>query len=93
MRIALAQMNSIVGDLEGNRERILAFVGKAREAGAELVAFPELAITGYPPEDLLLNPRFIQRSQECLDEMVRDCIGITAVVGFPHQQEDQLSIF
>jgi NAD+ synthase (glutamine-hydrolysing) len=56
MRLALAQMNTVVGDLEGNRERILAGLEEARSSGADLVLFPELAITGYPPEDLLLRP-------------------------------------
>jgi len=88
MRIALAQINQTLGDLEGNAKKILAFVAKAKEAGAELVAFPELAVTGYPPEDLLLNPRFISRTQECLEAIVRGCSGIAAVLGFPHSQED-----
>src|SRR4029450_12420234 len=55
MRIALAQINPVVGDLDGNRERILARLGEARDAGADLALFPELAVTGYPPEDLLLR--------------------------------------
>ena len=59
MRLALAQMNTVVGDLDGNRARIVERLGEAREAGAELVLFPELAVTGYPPEDLLLKPAFI----------------------------------
>ena len=60
MRLALAQINSVVGDLDGNRDRILARLGEARAAGADLVLFPELALTGYPPEDLLLRPGFIR---------------------------------
>ena len=56
MRLALAQLNVIVGDLAGNRARIVAAIGEARAAGADLVVFPELAVTGYPPEDLLLRP-------------------------------------
>jgi NAD+ synthase (glutamine-hydrolysing) len=88
MRIALAQINAVLGELGGNTDRILAFVGKARDAGAALVAFPELAITGYPPEDLLLNPSFITQSKQCLDEVVRGCSGISAVVGFPDRRQD-----
>ena len=60
MRLALAQINTVVGDLDGNRELILARLDEAREAGAELVLFPELAVTGYPPEDLLLRPGFVR---------------------------------
>jgi NAD+ synthase (glutamine-hydrolysing) len=77
-----------LGYLEGNKEKILAYTEEARKIGVDLVAFPELAATGYPPEDLLLNPRFVARSQECLEEIVRGCTGITAVVGFPHRQDD-----
>lgn len=88
MRIALAQINSALGDLEGNAGKILSYLEKAREAGAELIAFPELALTGYPPEDLLLNPRFVARAGECLDGIVHSCTGIAAVAGFPHGEED-----
>ena len=56
LRLALAQLNSVVGDLDGNRERIAAAIGDARAAGADLVLLPELVITGYPPEDILLRP-------------------------------------
>ena len=62
MRLALAQMNTVVGDLDGNRARIVERLEQAREAGAELVLFPELAVTGYPPEDLLLRPGFLRGS-------------------------------
>ena len=60
MRLALAQINSVVGDLDGNRDRILDRLAAARDAGADLVLFPELAVTGYPPEDLLLRPGFVR---------------------------------
>jgi NAD+ synthase (glutamine-hydrolysing) len=60
MRLALAQINTVVGDLDGNRDRILARLEEAREAAADLVLFPELAVTGYPPEDLLLRPGFLR---------------------------------
>ena len=59
-RLALAQINPTVGDLDGNTSRILSVMEEARELGADLVAFPELAVTGYPPEDLLLKPSFIE---------------------------------
>ena len=64
LRIALAQINATVGDLTGNRDKILEGLEKARQAGAGLVAFPELAVTGYPPEDLLLKPDFVESAQE-----------------------------
>ena len=60
MRIALAQINPVVGDLEGNRKLILEWLAEARGNVADLVVFPELAVTGYPPEDLLLRPGFIR---------------------------------
>src|SRR3954471_20862302 len=88
MRLALAQINTTVGDLDGNRERILSGVGDAKSAGADLVLFPELAVTGYPPEDLLLRPGFIRAAEESLRELARDARGITALVGFPHFDRD-----
>ena len=66
MRLALAQMNTVVGDLDGNRAAILARLEEARAGGAELALFPELAVTGYPPEDLLLRPGFIRAAAESL---------------------------
>src|SRR3989440_1994209 len=83
MRLALAQMNSVVGDLEGNRDRILARLDEAKEAGAELVLFPELAVTGYPPEDLLLRPSFVRAAERSLGEIARATRGIVALVGVP----------
>ena len=82
MRLALAQINSTVGDLAGNTSKILAWIARARQAGADLVAFPELAVTGYPPEDLLLKPDFLRANLDCLDEIARACRGIAAVVGY-----------
>ena len=87
-RIALAQINPTVGDLSGNRDKIVAFMQEARKAGAELVAFPELALTGYPPEDLLLNPEFIEAGRRVLDEVVAAADSIVAIVGFPDGRED-----
>jgi NAD+ synthase (glutamine-hydrolysing) len=88
MRLALAQMNSIVGDLDGNRDRILARLEKARAAGAELVLFPELATTGYPPEDLLLRPGFLRAAAKTLEEVAAGTKGIAALVGAPHLDRD-----
>jgi len=83
MRVALAQINPTVGDLRGNLERIAAFTERARAAGAALVVFPELALSGYPPEDLLLNPLFVSECRAVLEEAARRCTGVVAVVGFP----------
>src|SRR5215207_1185052 len=88
MRIALAQMNTIVGDLDGNRERIVRRLEEARDAGADLVLFPELAVTGYPPEDLLLRPGFLRAAARTLDDIASQTRGITALVGTPHLDSD-----
>ncbi len=88
MRLALAQINTVVGDLDGNRSRILTRLEEARDAGADLVLFPELAITGYPPEDLLLRPGFIRAAQRSVEELAKSAKGITALVGAPHLDAD-----
>lgn len=82
LRIALAQMNSTVGDLKGNARKIISFIEKAKKQKADVVAFPELAITGYPPEDLLLKPQFIADNKEALKKIVNKTAGIAAVIGF-----------
>src|SRR5687768_17253692 len=83
MRLALAQINTVVGDLEGNRDRILARLEEGRAAGADLVLFPELAVTGYPPEDLLLRPGFIRAAKRSLEAIARETHGLVALVGAP----------
>src|SRR5947207_13776016 len=88
MRLALAQINTPVGDLDGNRERILEAIGEASSAGADLVLLPELAVTGYPPEDLLLRPGFIRAAEESLREITLATHGIVALVGYPHLEAD-----
>ena len=88
LRLALAQMNSTVGDLRGNTEKILGLLQQARTRGADVVAFPELAITGYPPEDLVLKPSFLRDNMARLDEVVQATRGITAIVGFVDVQAD-----
>ena len=83
MRIALAQINTVVGDVWGNVERAVGALERAVESGADLVAFPELTTTGYPPEDLLLRPSFIRENLEALFEFSgRVPEGVTAAVGF-----------
>src|SRR5215210_2535559 len=88
MRLALAQINAVVGDLDGNRERIVAAVAEARAVGADLVLLPELAVTGYPPEDLLLRPAFVRAAADSLAEIARACTGVTALVGTPWFDRD-----
>jgi NAD+ synthase (glutamine-hydrolysing) len=88
MRIALAQIDTTVGDLDGNRERILSRLSEAKEAGADIALFPELAVTGYPPEDLLLRPSFIQAAKQSLAQIAREARGIVAFVGTPHLDRD-----
>jgi NAD+ synthase (glutamine-hydrolysing) len=92
MRLALAQMNTTVGDLDGNRERILARLSEAKEAGADVVLFPELAVTGYPPEDLLLRPSFVEAAEESLAQIAREARGIVAFVGTPHLDRDLYNV-
>jgi NAD+ synthase (glutamine-hydrolysing) len=88
MRLALAQINTVVGDLEGNRDRIVDALDEARAAGADLVLLPELAVTGYPPEDLLLRPGFLRAAERSLEEIARSTRGIVALVGTPHLDSD-----
>ena len=88
LRVALAQMNATVGDLEGNAHKIRELVGQARDEGAALVVFPELALCGYPPEDLLITPHFVDAARSALDDLAADVEGIVALVGFPERAED-----
>src|SRR5208282_1519010 len=88
MRIALCQLNATVGDIVGNCQRVREGIDAARAAGAELVLFPELAITGYPPEDLLLKEHFLADAAAALRELAADAHGVVAVVGFPERAED-----
>src|SRR5881392_3564288 len=88
MKLALAQIDPTVGDLGGNRDLILARIEEARTAGADLVLLPELAITGYPPEDLLLRPGFIRAAERSLADVARATRGIVALVGTPHFDRD-----
>ena len=88
MRIALAQLDVVVGDLDGNRDRIVGWIGDARARGADLVVFPELAVTGYPPEDLLLRPGFVRAARARLEEVARACTDVVALVGVPWLDTD-----
>lgn len=85
LRIAVAQMNPTVGDLNGNVRRIIEWLGEARKAQVDLVAFPELAITGYLPEDLLFKPQFVNDNLRALNEVAQACHDVVAVVGYVAQ--------
>ncbi|MFY9555127.1 MAG: NAD+ synthase [Blastocatellia bacterium] len=82
IRVALAQINSTVGDLTGNTELMLDYVNRAKTMGADLVAFPELALTGYPPEDLLLKPHFVRDNLEALERIVAATKDLIVILGF-----------
>jgi len=88
LRIALAQVNPRVGDLEGNVRKVLEYLERARDAGAELVIFPEQVIAGYPAEDLLLKEHFLAAADEALHAVAREVHDIVAFVGWPQRTED-----
>ncbi len=88
MRIALAQINPVVGDVVGNSAKIVDWIGRARDAGASLVVFPELCVAGYPPRDLLLKPRFVHANRDAVDQIAAACTGIAALVGFVEENRD-----
>ena len=85
VRVAIAQINTTVGDLDGNTQKVIDYIGRAKQAGADIVTFPELSITGYPPEDLLLKNGFIRKNMERLDEIAEASKGIISIVGFVEQ--------
>lgn len=87
MRIALAQINPTVGDIPGNADLIKDAIDRAKDAGARLVVFPELAIIGYPPKDLLLKPDAIDQCLAAVEQLAKTCVGITAVIGLPVRSE------
>ena len=88
LRLAMAQINVVVGDLDANVRKILDWMDRARDLGVDLVSFPELALTGYPPEDLLLKPQFIDANLEALEDVSRAARDLTAVVGFVDRRDD-----
>ena len=88
IRVALAQMNPVVGDLDANVARMIASIGAANDAGADLIVFPELAITGYPPEDLLLKPGFVADNVAAIGKVAAVTERCVAVVGFVDEQLD-----
>ena len=88
MRIGMAQVNTTVGDFAGNAGKIIETMAKAKSLGVDLLTFPELAVCGYPPEDLLLKPQFIQENLRALGEVVAGSAGLTVVVGFVDSKGD-----
>ena len=90
LRIALAQINTYVGDLEGNMERILGKISEAGRLGCDLIAFPELCIPGYPPEDLLLRRQFVKDQEEIVNELVGEVEDLVCVVGYAHREATPL---
>jgi NAD+ synthase (glutamine-hydrolysing) len=88
LRVAAAQLNQVVGDIDGNVERMLRAYDAAESAGADLVAFPELSVTGYPPEDLLLRPAFVSEAADAVEKFASRTGRCAAVVGFPEPGRD-----
>jgi len=88
LRLGMAQVNTVVGDFAGNTQKILEAVNRARSLAVDLLTFPELAICGYPPEDLLLKPQFIEQNVRCLSRVVDASSGLAVVVGFVDARED-----
>ena len=88
LRIALCQLDLVVGDIAGNEKKIIEGLGAARSEGAQLVLVPELAVTGYPPEDLLLKEHFLLDARAALERIAGQTQGIVALVGFPELAED-----
>ena len=88
MRLALAQINSVVGDIDGNAAKVVEWLQEARRANADLVLFPELVVTGYPPEDLLLRPGFVRAARSAVEGIARATHGVTALVGAPQLESD-----
>jgi NAD+ synthase (glutamine-hydrolysing) len=88
VRLALAQVNSVVGDITGNEAKLREYLVRAREAGAQLALLPELAVTGYPPEDLLLKEHFLADARAAVERIAAEAQGIVAIVGYPEREAD-----
>jgi NAD+ synthase (glutamine-hydrolysing) len=88
LRVGIAQINSTVGDFSGNTKKIMESIDQAKSLGVDLLTFPELAITGYPPEDLLFKPQFIKQNKENLNKIIEHSSDIAVVVGFVDNDGD-----
>lgn len=93
MKVFIAQLNPTIGDLAGNREKIIEAIHQGRLQKAEVVLFSELVLTGYPPEDLLLLPQFLDEVEKELQEITKNTMGIIAIVGTPRRNPDQKEKF
>src|SRR3990167_6675792 len=90
LRIAIGQINTTVGDLEGNSNKILSCMKEAASKDVDLIAFPELSITGYPPEDLLLKPHFIKENIKYLNKISKEIGDVVAIVGFVDEKKGDI---
>ncbi|MCS7281251.1 MAG: NAD+ synthase [Desulfobacterota bacterium] len=90
VRLGLAQINPVVGDLPGNRDKILAYVERAFERGVQILSFPELSLVGYPPEDLLLKPKFIEDNLKVLTDIAKRIKEIVTILGFVEREDERI---
>ncbi len=90
VKIALAQIDPLVGDVVGNSTKVLDAISRARSLGASLIAFPEMTLLGYPPRDLLLKPRFVRANVEAVHRIAESCVGIAALIGFVDRNADSV---
>ncbi len=90
LRLAIAQINCTVGDLEGNSQKIIDYLQRAKALGTDIISFPELAITGYPPEDLLLKPKFVEDNLKELKKIAKQTKDILAIVGFVDKNANEI---
>ena len=90
LKLVLAQLNLLVGDIRGNTECILENIKKARELGADIIVFPELALTGYPPEDLLYRRAFHKQVGRALDTLCKYSHDIDVIIGYPHYNSNRI---
>ena len=93
IRVALSQINPTVGDIKGNKDLIQSELKRAQQSGADIIAFPELAITGYPPEDLLYNPDFIDASKEAIEQIAKASLGIVTIIGYPEKDPNEGELY
>ena len=89
MKVAIAQLNYTIGDFEGNSEKIIEQINRAKTDGADLVIFSELSVTGYYPHDLLEKKEFIQKAEEAVLKIAGSCHGIAVIVGAPRINESE----
>ncbi|MBW8054147.1 MAG: NAD+ synthase, partial [Nitrospira sp.] len=91
LRIVMGQLNLLVGDIDGNADKLIRAANRARdEIGGDLIVFPELALTGYPPEDLLLRADLLERAEKGLAAIAGAVHGVDVIIGHPHRRGDRL---